>query len=175
MRLPVKSIVTEDNKEALKKLFWNSVKEKDPEKCWHWRGKKRNHYPRMYWSGSSTTVHRVTFELFYGIPPQDKPYILHSCDNKSCVNPNHLRCGTSRHNAIDMRFNKKPLSLSDRDIKVVKFMKSLNYTCQEISEKFNVDKDLIRLAHLDLGAYGDFPSSYDPRRKEQTAIITNPN
>ena len=28
--------------------------------------------------------------------PEDKPYILHSCNNPKCCNPNHLRAGTHR-------------------------------------------------------------------------------
>ena len=41
------------------------------------------------------------WEAFNGEPIPEGKIILHSCDNPSCVNPNHLRVGTWGENMQD--------------------------------------------------------------------------
>ena len=171
-----KQIITEDEmKVNLLKFFWSKVKETDPEKCWFYNGNRRNYYPRIDIMGRSCTMHRVVFELFFRFPPKDKPYILHSCDEKSCINPNHLRCGTTRSNHIDRRFNGKELVVSERDVKVIKFMRSLDYTFKEISEKFNCSISKARDICLGINTPGVLPNWYTPITREaviKSVIIT---
>ena len=51
--------------------------------------------------GKNTLAHRTAYELFVGpIPPA--AYVLHKCDNKACVNPQHLATGTNQDNCTDM-------------------------------------------------------------------------
>jgi hypothetical protein len=45
-------------------------------------------------------AHREAYTNFYGPIPQGA-HILHRCDNKACVNPEHLYCGTDKDNARD--------------------------------------------------------------------------
>lgn len=70
--------------------------------CWHWCG-PTNHfgYGRFSYRGKATVAHRISYEVFKGevIPPGMS--ILHSCDNPSCVNPDHLRVGTYTENRRD--------------------------------------------------------------------------
>jgi hypothetical protein len=51
--------------------------------------------------GFITEAHRAAYILVHGSIPAGL-YILHSCDNKRCVNPNHLRAGTPVDNMRDM-------------------------------------------------------------------------
>ena len=36
-----------------------------------------------------------------GVLTEDKPYVIHSCDNPACVEPTHLRAGSPQDNMDD--------------------------------------------------------------------------
>lgn len=81
--------------------FWTYVK-KTPN-CWIWIGANRSGYGRLRVNGKKITVTHLSYELHKGKIPNGK-FICHSCDNPSCVNPEHLWIGNHLDNARDMRF-----------------------------------------------------------------------
>lgn len=86
-----------------KKDFWSNVNIKTDDECWEWKlSKFPNGYGQIKYNNITMGAHRVAFELAKGKIDAEK-FILHSCDNKSCCNPNHLRQGTHAENMIDSR------------------------------------------------------------------------
>lgn len=70
-------------------------------KCWEWiAGRQTQGYGNFELNGSCR-AHRIAWELTYGGIP-DGLWVLHKCDNPSCVNPEHLFLGTRQDNIDDM-------------------------------------------------------------------------
>jgi hypothetical protein len=74
-----------------------------PSMCIEWDG-ATNHdgYGLILIKGEKIIyVHRLSWELHNGPIPEDKN-VLHSCDNRPCIRPDHLFLGTQADNVKDM-------------------------------------------------------------------------
>lgn len=70
--------------------------------CWLWLGTESRHgYGQLRLNGSWTLAHRLSYLLHVGPIPEGK-FILHHCDNRICVNPEHLYAGSALENVRDM-------------------------------------------------------------------------
>lgn len=71
--------------------------------CWEYNGAKNNiGYGMIRDEQKMRTTHRVSFEEHNNVKIPAGLCVCHTCDNPSCVNPDHLWLGTRKQNTDDM-------------------------------------------------------------------------
>lgn len=116
--------------------------------CHEWQASlNRGGYGKFnsYGGNSSDPAHRVAYRLFVA-PIPDGAYILHRCDNRKCVNPDHLFIGTQDDNISDMDSKQRrgtKSNLTYNQVDQIKFMLGKNYSQNEIAKYFNVNQTTI--------------------------------
>jgi len=109
--------------------FWVRVRKGGPDECWDWTGTLSNwgygriggklHGERVAKPGSTALAHRVSWIMANGPIPEGGPephgwVVMHTCDNRLCVNPAHLVLGTQERNVKDMDEKKRGKRVSPR-------------------------------------------------------------
>ena len=137
---------------TLRERFFAKVRREG--ECVVWTGKiDKDGYGQIKIAGHYRPAHRVSLYIKNGVFP--KEMVLHSCDNRACVLPAHLREGTHEDNMQDMtersrqnRGSKRPLAkLSELYIRDIR-LRYENETAAEIAKDFGVRPEQVHaVAH----------------------------
>jgi len=127
--------------------------DKNDSGCWIWnRGKFSDGYGQFWLDGTNVRAHRFSYSHFVGSIPKNMQ-VLHKCDVRACVNPEHLFIGSHKDNMRDMVKKDRAAhgeshhksKLTDSDVKLIrKNYGKKGVTYRSIGKKYGVSKTAIR-------------------------------
>jgi|SRR5210317_980067 hypothetical protein len=98
-------------KDELYRIFWQLVNNihirKEKPRCWEYKPHKTTQYipvktyDSIFFKSNSTFLHRMMYAVYHNEPLTPDDVIMHTCDNRICINPKHLKKGTIQTNNKD--------------------------------------------------------------------------
>lgn len=113
--------------------------------CHEWQSTlHRDGYGKFWFEGKQIQAHRMAYKLFVG-NIEDK-WVLHKCDNRKCVNPEHLFLGTSQDNISDMDMKGRrgtKAKLTEAQAQEIKNLLSERYSQEYVATLYGIDQTTV--------------------------------
>jgi hypothetical protein len=116
--------------------------------CWLWtKAKDKDGYGFFKVNRKMIKAHRYMWQLLHG-PITSDVLVCHTCDNPTCVKPEHLFIGTHQDNVNDQKSKGRTLpgsknpaaKLTVDDVKEIRFLVHSGWTQTAISEAYGVSQ-----------------------------------
>ena len=110
-----------------------------------------NGYCKVPNSGNEM-AHRFVYKNKKG--PIGSLFVLHTCDNKRCINPNHLWLGTAQDNMLDRSLkgrtshHGRPKAISDEEAEEIVKLRKLGVSYRVIALKYTASEGAVRNAAI---------------------------
>lgn len=96
--------------------FWDSCKRDPITNCWLWtKSTTPNGYGKVKYEGKTYGTHRLAYIISRGEHPGNYS-VLHTCDTKLCINPEHLYKGTQGDNMRDRSIRNRYTPVGDKKL-----------------------------------------------------------
>lgn len=136
---------------AVSERFWAKVLPDPDSDCLLWYGARiPSGYGIVTIANKQRYAHRVSFVMEYGDIDVGK-YVLHRCDVRNCVNPQHLYQGTPQDNTNDMMARARHHTLRitqnvDPDVlrQVKEFYSTGDYSQRELADFFGIRAEVVQ-------------------------------
>jgi len=91
--------------------------------------------------GIKCTAHKMSFILHNNMIPEPGQVVMHSCDNRLCINPEHMSLGTQQDNIADRVAKGRNHGLSQENLlALAKDCASGEYYAKDIAAKFGISR-----------------------------------
>jgi hypothetical protein len=122
--------------------------------CWLWQGDffADTGYGRMTVDGKTSLVHRVAYAHYNGVEIPKGLMVCHTCNNRRCMNPDHLYLGTHNDNMRDKaqsnvmkgEDNPKALLTKEQVIEIKQHIRERRIVYREIGRMYGVSRQAIK-------------------------------
>lgn len=107
------------------KSFWSKVDIGQVEECWIWKGPLASdkgadfRYGSFWWDKKKYLAHQIAYGLSTGKDISNLPNLTHTCNNRLCVNPRHIKPFTKRkYRILERKNNKLNAEIADQIRKI---------------------------------------------------------